>query len=284
MVQTRGQEHHDEDTKRKSDELSRKPEPNGHDAKRVHRPDGKPPAKEEQGFNSTLDRLLKEYGEPPLKELDAENLPASDVVMAHILHALLSSTRISHELSRSALRTVLDSQYHDLKVLHETSWYERTEVLTKGGYARYRERTASFLGDLLKLMEQKYGRFRVLLSHITRRTRLFVNSDNDAAKILPGDKEGAEARDELADRLREIKGLGPLGVDIAMGGLQSYFPNICPFLDTRSMKMAGRIGLGDDVDRLYEAVGEDSDKMARLEVALTEARLEKKEGVFAGVQ
>lgn len=68
-----------------------------------------------------------------------------------------------------------------------------------------------------------------------------------------------------------------------MGGLQSYFPNICPFLDHRSRKMAERIGLGDDVDRIYGAVGEDADRMARMEVALTEVRLEKKENEFAGV-
>ena len=159
MVQTRGQERHEEGAKRKSDEMSRKPEPNGHDAKRVHKArDEKGPVKEEKSFNSTVDRLLEEYGEPPLKGLDAEKLPASQVVMAHILNALLSSTRISHELARSTLRVLLNSRYHDLKVLHETSWYERTEVLTKGGYARYRERMASFLGDLLKLMEVKYGK------------------------------------------------------------------------------------------------------------------------------
>lgn len=75
-----------------------------------------------------------------------------------------------------------------------------------------------------------------------------------------------------------------MGVDIAMGGLQSYFPNISPFLDHRNVRTAGRIGLGNDVGRLYGAVGEDSGRMAMLEVALTEARLEKKEGVFASVQ
>lgn len=47
--------------------------------------------------------------------------------------------------------------------------------------------------------------------------------------------------------------------------------------------MAERIGLGDDVDRIYGAVGEDADRMARMEVALTEVRLEKKENEFAGV-
>lgn len=134
--------------------------------------------KEEKGFNSTLDRLLEEYGEIPLKDVDTEKLPASEVVMAHILHALVSSNRISHELSRSALETLLDSQYHDLKVLNETSWYERTEVLTKGGYARYRERMASFLGDLLTLMKHKYGEFEVL-PHTRLKTQTLIRPSRE---------------------------------------------------------------------------------------------------------
>lgn len=192
MVQTRAQERHEEGAKRKSGELSRKPEANGHDAKRVHRArDDKGPIKEEHGFDSTVHRILEEYGEPPLKGLDPEKLPASQVVMAHILNALLSSTRISHELARSALEVLLDAQYHDLKVLHGTSWYERTEVLTEGGYARYRERMASFLGDLTKLIEEKYGKSRLHIPAIRGiRGRLFGKPRQRRVKDPPQGQAG----------------------------------------------------------------------------------------------
>ena len=108
-----------------------------------------------------------------------------------------------------------------------------------------------------------------------------MHADDDPGKILPDDMKGDEAREELAARLREIKGLGPVGVDIVMGGLQSYFTNISPFLNTRSVRTAEKIGLGADVEKIYEAVDSDAKTMAKLEVALTEARLHKREGEFA---
>ncbi|MBE3048212.1 hypothetical protein IMZ48_38050, partial [Candidatus Bathyarchaeota archaeon] len=260
MVQTRGQEHQEGGTKRKSGELTGGREAEHKDVKQAHRgTEETGSATKERGFKLTVDRLLSECGGDPLNGLNDDKIPPSQVVMAHILNALLSSARISHETARSTLESVLNAGYNDLRVLHGTSWYERTEVLTEGGYARYRERMADFLGDLLKLMEAKYGKFCPPFRCTRRKARMayFVNTDDDAAKILPEDKKGDEAREELAARLREIKGLGPVGVDIAMGGLQSYFTNISPFLDHRSLKMAERIGLGGDVERMYEAVGKD---------------------------
>jgi hypothetical protein len=40
--------------------------------------------------------------------------------------------------------------------LHESTWEQRTEVLTEGGYTHYREKTATAFGELAKLMEDKY--------------------------------------------------------------------------------------------------------------------------------
>lgn len=159
MVQTRGQERQSQGTKRKSVDLSGKPEAEHNIAKRAHKDtDAKSTVKTEKDYKSTVDSLLKKYGGPPLGGFDAEKLPPSDIVMAHILNALLSSTRISHDIARTTLDTLLDAKYNDLKTLHQTSWDERTELLTKGGYTRYRERMANFLGDLLDLMEKKYGK------------------------------------------------------------------------------------------------------------------------------
>ena len=160
MGQTRGQERNDGHAKSESDGLARAHVPQGHDDERSHR---ESPVKEEQDFSETVDRLLSECGGPPLNGLHEENLPRSEVVMAHILNALLSSTRIPHEKARSALNKLLDAKYNDLQVLGETTWYERTDLLTAGGYARYRERMANFLGDLLKLMKEKYGEFTTRL-------------------------------------------------------------------------------------------------------------------------
>jgi hypothetical protein len=109
-------------------------------------------------LKSKLDEILAKYGDAPLQGLIADNWTSSKVVMAHILNALLSSTRISHNIAMATLKCVLSANYHDLDALHRSTWQRRTEVLTEGGYVHYREKTATYLGDLADLMKQKYRR------------------------------------------------------------------------------------------------------------------------------
>ena len=45
----------------------------------------------------------------------------------------------------------------DIETLKKSTWQERTEVLTKGGYTRYREKTATALGELAEFIEKEYG-------------------------------------------------------------------------------------------------------------------------------
>ncbi|ROT42212.1 hypothetical protein SODALDRAFT_326388 [Sodiomyces alkalinus F11] len=98
--------------------------------------------------------------------------------------------------------------------------------------------------------------------------------------MLPREKHGDEARKALKERVQEIKGLGQVGSDIFLGSIQNFFPNVAPFLDNRSRKTAQKIGLGDDLDKIFEAVASDVARMAQLEVALTKIRLDKREGEF----
>lgn len=114
-------------------------------------------ANDGQGLQQRLHHILEKHKKTPLQQLIDENWPASNIVMVHILNALLSSTRISHHIASATLECLVDEDYHDLKALHESSWQQRTEILTKGGYTHYRERTATYLGDLADLMRQKYG-------------------------------------------------------------------------------------------------------------------------------
>ena len=102
---------------------------------------------------SKLDAVLR-YGSPPLHD-DAE--PASAKILALVLHAMLVSARISHQLAEKSFRCLLEAGYHHLETLKKSTWQERTEVLTKGGYTRYREKTATALGELADLVQEKYG-------------------------------------------------------------------------------------------------------------------------------
>jgi len=65
-----------------------------------------------------------------------------------------------------------------------------------------------------------------------------------------------------------------------LGYIQGYFPKVAPFLATRCLETAKKIGMGDDVDAIFKAVGSDPGSMARMEAALTRVRFEKREGEF----
>lgn len=59
------------------------------------------------------------------------------------------------------------------------------------------------------------------------------------------------------------------------------WPPLCPFIDSRDLKTAEQIGLGKDVKAIYQWLGQEPEKMARLSAALTEIRLEKHAAEFS---
>ena len=85
----------------------------------------------------------------------------------------------------------------------------------------------------------------------------------------------------MRSAIKEIKGLGDVGVNIFFDTAQAAWPCLTPFIDPRSLKTAEQLGLGQDVDKLYEEIGKDPVKVCRLAAALTAVRLEKREGEFA---
>ncbi len=108
---------------------------------------------------SKLDALLSRYGVHPLQDTSVpkQNEPLPETVLALLYLAMLSSARISHELAYKSLQCLIEAGYHDVEILKQSTWQERTEVLTKGGYTRYREKTATALGELADFIEEKYG-------------------------------------------------------------------------------------------------------------------------------
>ena len=108
---------------------------------------------------SKLDTLLSKYGVQPLQDtkLPDQNKPTPETVLSLLYLAMLTSARISHELAYRSVQCLLEAGYQDIEVLKKSTWQERTEVLTKGGYTRYREKTATALGELAEFIENKYG-------------------------------------------------------------------------------------------------------------------------------
>ena len=103
-----------------------------------------------------------------------------------------------------------------------------------------------------------------------------VGTDGDLHNLL----SASDSPQAVRQRLKEIKGLGDVGVDIFFDTAQGVCPQLAPFLDPRSAKTAESIGVSGDVATLWREVGEDPERMCRLANALTFVRLNRKEGEF----
>lgn len=117
-----------------------------------------------------IHKTIDEYGSQPLEGLGVDKPlePTPEVLLALVIDSMLKSTRISHLLAQKTSIAVFKAGYHDINVLSNTTWEERVQVLSDGGYNRYRETTATKLGDLAQLVNEKYGS---LHSHIQVRDR-----------------------------------------------------------------------------------------------------------------
>ena len=221
-------------------------------------------AKKQENFSvdrEKLNELLRNYGKFPLSDygLAEPRTATAETILAHLLNAMLTSARISHNLAARSVTTLIEAKYNHLEILQESTWKERTEVLTKGGYTRYREKTATGLGELAHFISSKY--------------------DGDLTKL----REAAEDDpDKIRDLIKEVKGLGEVGVNIFQDTIQALWPCMAPYIDPRSFDTAEGLGIGKDVDALWEAVDRSPAKMAQLCQALTAVRLEKKEDEFKG--
>ncbi|KAL8702824.1 MAG: hypothetical protein Q9201_004013 [Fulgogasparrea decipioides] len=215
----------------------------------------------EDSIKTKADALISKYGSLTLSELNLSEPSASspENVLALVYNAMLTSARISHELAYKSVKCLVEAGYQDIGTLSKSTWEERTEILTKGGYTRYREKTATALGELAELIQEKY--------------------DGDLNNLL---KKGNSRPDKVRKLLKEIKGIGNVGVDIFCDTAQEIWTSLAPFVDPRSMKTAEQCGLGGNMDKIWEAVGKDPGQMCRLASALTTVRLEKKEHEFSG--
>jgi hypothetical protein len=83
--------------------------------------------------------------------------------------------------------------------------------------------------------------------------------------------------------MKEIKGMGELAVEVFFNNVQSVWPAIAPFIDSRSLKTAVDVGIGDDLDYIYKTLGEDPVRMSWFANGLSEVRLEKKQDVIEEV-
>lgn len=120
---------------------------------------------EEDQQNSTVDepkahKVIEEFGRAPLDRTPLANktlTAAPEMILAMAIDAMLKSRPISHDLTQRAVSHVIEVGYHEIQNLGKSSWEERAMVLKDGGYNRYREQGATNLGNLVDLVDGKYG-------------------------------------------------------------------------------------------------------------------------------
>lgn len=208
-----------------------------------------------------VDRLLERHGETYAGELGIDVPKGTPSALFELLcAAVLYSARIGSQIATEAARNLQRRGWRTARALAASSWDDRVKALNQAGYTRYQERTATMLGDLSQFVQERWN--------------------GDLRKL----RQEAE-RDPARERalLKEIKGLGDVGVDIFFREVQVAWPELVPFADKRALKAAKRLKLPGDPQQLARLAGGDR-QFARLVAALIRMRLERDEDEVLAAQ
>ena len=197
--------------------------------------------------------LLERHGRTLADELRidvARNTPSP--LFRLLVVSILISARIRHRIALDAARALAEQGWTTPQKLGAASWAQRTRVLNRAGYARYDERTSRMLGDTCELLLERYR--------------------GDLRRLR--DEAGREPRRERA-LLKELKGLGDVGVDVFFREVQVAWDELYPFADRRALRAAQRLGLGGDARALARLAGGDAEEFSRLVAALVGVGVER---------
>lgn len=184
--------------------------------------------------NQTANRVLDEHGRTFSEELGIDlekNTPS--MLFRWMTFSLLASARIDWSKAIEAAEALRKAGWTTAQKMADATWQERVDVLNRSGYARYDESTSRMLHDACDLLLEEY--------------------DGDLRRLRDeANRDPAEER----RRLKELKGVGDVGVDIFFREAQVAWDELHPFADKRALKAAKRLNLGDDASELAKLVEE----------------------------
>lgn len=162
----------------------------------------------------------------------------------------LFSARIDARIATKAFANLRRRRWRSARSLADSTWEQRVDALNDAGYTRYQERTSTMLGDLAEHALERWG--------------------GDLRKL----RDEAE-RDPRRERrlLKEMKGLGDVGVDIFFREAQVAWDELVPFADRRALDAARRLKLGGDAEALQKLAG-DKRELTRLVAGLVRTELD----------
>ena len=164
--------------------------------------------------------------------------------------SILLSARIGATQAMRAAKALADAGWTTPAKMAGATWDQRVRVLNANGYARYDESTSRMLGETSAFVRDTYG--------------------GDLRRL----RDAAE-RDPASERrlLKELKGLGDVGVDIFFREMQVAWDELYPFAGERAHRTARELGLPADDAGLAKLV--DRKDFPRLAAALIRAGLAK---------
>lgn len=182
--------------------------------------------------DAVVEALLQRHGQTFADEIGVDVAKGTPQELFGLLCAsILFSARISSDIAVRASQALREQGWRSAHKLAEATWAERTRVLNEAGYARFDERTSSMLGDTAQLLIDSYD-------GDLRRLRQEAGRDPGRERTL----------------LKEVKGLGDVGVDIFFREAQAVWDELYPFADKRARKTAGELGLDDEPEELAKLV------------------------------
>jgi endonuclease III len=198
-----------------------------------------------------LRALLRRHGQTYAAEAHIRLKDTPEPLYQTLVLAHLLSARIRASVAVSTSRSLYEAGLRNPKRMTEASWQQRVDALGRGGYRRYDERTSTQLGDGGEILIDHWG-------GDLRRMR--EQADGDA--------------DELRTLLRELPGIGRVGTDIFLREVQDVWPEFGPFLDSKALQGAERLGLPQRTSELVR-IADDASTNAAMASALVRAALDK---------
>lgn len=165
--------------------------------------------------------LMDRHGRTFCDELGidiAKNTPSP--LFRWLTACVLFSAPIQHDLAVSGAKALSKAGWRTAQKMSAATWEDRVAVLNENGYARYDERTARILQDASDHIVEEYG---------GDLRKLREASDGDPA--------------DIRRRLKAVKGMGDVAVDIFFREAQAAWDELYPFADDLALKAAARLKL-----------------------------------------
>ena len=146
-----------------------------------------------------------------------------------LLASMLFAKRISADIAKRTFAEFVRAGLTSPEQILEAGWSRLVEVLDAGGYVRYDFSTATNLLEMARLLVDRYGG-RVDAIH-----------------------EAASDPRDLERRLMEIRGVGPVAVNIFLRELRGVWDKARPVPCRMALEVAERLGLPKEAVEAHES-------------------------------